>query len=379
MTHAATNPPAQRSQAIDVLRGLTLALMIVVNMSISEELSYAPLLHAAWHGLTLTDVVFPTFLFVVGTALSFTLEKYQGMGDAAVLGKIVRRTALIFLCGYLLYWFPFFQFAPVDQGGSLALLPLANTRIPGVLQRIALGYGFAALILHYGKERGAALFCVAALLGAWWLMATGGDYSLTGNAGLRLDKFLLGDAHLYHGEGIAFDPEGILGTLPAIVNVLAGYFAGRYLRRRGPGYETIAKLMLAGTLCIVVALAWQGVLPINKKLWTSSYVVCTVGIDLCVLAVLVYLIDLRKAHGWPYFFEVFGRNTLFIYLFSELLMSISWLAHVGNQALFDWLYRSGFQWWAGNKNGSLLFALAFMLFCWLVAYGLDKKNIYIKL
>ena len=367
---------AQRSQSIDVMRGLTLALMIVVNMSISDEKSYAPLLHAAWHGLTLTDLVFPSFLFVVGTALSFTLEKYQSMGNAAVLRKIFTRTALIFLCGYLLYWFPFIEF---DKAGHLSLLPLEKTRIMGVLQRIALGYGFASLILHYWKTRGAIFFSVVALLGYWWLLYSFGDYTMAANAEIKLDKLVLGDNHMYHGEGIAFDPEGILSTLPAIVNVLAGYFAGRFVREKGPNYEPIAKLMMLGAVALVVALCWSSVFPFNKKLWSSSYVLCTIGIDLFVLAILVYVIDLRKIRGWTYFFEVFGKNTLFIYLLSEILQTILWTAHVGNQALFEWIYATGFQWWAGDKPGSFVWALVFMFSCWLVGYALDKKRIYIKL
>ncbi|MFA6442032.1 MAG: heparan-alpha-glucosaminide N-acetyltransferase domain-containing protein [Sterolibacterium sp.] len=367
-----------RSRALDVMRGMTLALMIVVNMSLDEAHSYAPLLHAAWHGLTLTDLVFPSFMFVVGAAMSFTLSRYQGMGNAALLKKILSRSALIFLCGYLLYWFPFFEF---DKAGQLALLPVANTRIPGVLQRIALGYGCAALIVHYWGRRGAIAFGIVALLGYWWAMASFGDYTLAGNAGLKLDKLLLGESHLYRGEGVAFDPEGILSTLPAVVNVLAGYYAGRYLQAQGRDYEAVAKLMLAGATCIVAALCWDSAFPINKKLWTSSYVLVTIGIDLVVLAALIQVIDLAgpAQRRWTYFFEVFGRNTLFIYLLSELLMSVSWLAHVGDKALFTWLYESGFQSWAGNKPGSLLFALAFMLSCWLIGYAMDRKKIYIKL
>jgi predicted acyltransferase len=370
------NNVAKRSQAIDVMRGLTLALMITVNMSISDALSYAPLLHAAWHGLTLTDLVFPSFMFMVGCSLSYTLEKYQSMGNPAVLKKIFTRTALIFLCGYLLYWFPFFG---VDAAGHWSLLPLENTRIPGVLQRIALGYCFASLIIHFWKQQGAVLFSVVALLGYWWIMYAFGDYTMTGNAEIRLDKLILGDSHMYHGEGIAFDPEGILSTLPSIVNVLAGYFAGRFLQEQGRNYETIAKMMMVGAVCLVIALSWSSVFPFNKKLWTSSYVVCCIGIDLFVLAMLTYLIDLLEFKKPAYFFEVFGKNTLFIYLFSEVVSNIFWLTHVGSQTTFEWLYASGFQWWAGDKNGSLLFALAFMLSCWLVGFVMDKKKIYIKL
>jgi predicted acyltransferase len=369
-------PLENRSRAIDVLRGMTLALMIIVNMSISDTLSYGPLLHAVWNGLTLTDVVFPTFLFVVGAALSFSLGRYQTLGNPALLKKIFTRTALIFLCGYLLYWFPFFE---IDKTGHLAMLPIEKTRILGVLQRIALAYFFASLILHYGKRQGAIVFSIAALLGYWWIMYAFGDYTLTGNAALKFDRLVLGDSHMYQGEGIPFDPEGILGTLPSIVNVIAGYLAGRFVIEKGQNYETIAKLMMAGAAFVLIALIWSSVFPLNKKLWTSSYVLCTIGIDLCVLAVLTYAIDMRSIRGGTYFLEVFGKNTLFIYLLAEILMSVFWLAHVGDMAVFDWIYKKGFQWWAGDKNGSLLFALIFMLSCWLVGYAMDKKKLYIKL
>ncbi|MBV8909219.1 MAG: DUF1624 domain-containing protein, partial [Gammaproteobacteria bacterium] len=186
-----TGRTARRFQALDVLRGLTIALMIVVNMQAGPGRSYAPLLHASWNGLTPTDLVFPTFMFVVGTTLSFTLEKYAVLGAPAVLRKVATRTALIFLCGYLLYWFPFFT---VDATGHVNLAPLGNTRILGVLQRIALGYGAAALIVYYAGRAGAISFSICALLGYWWLMHSFGDYSLAGSAAIKLDKLVLGEA-----------------------------------------------------------------------------------------------------------------------------------------------------------------------------------------
>lgn len=366
----------KRSLAIDVLRGLTVALMIVVNNSVDDNVVYRQLAHAKWLGLTLTDLVFPTFLFVVGTALSLNLDKYAQLGDAAVLRKILTRTALIFLCGYLLYWFPFIHF---DAAGHLALLPVAQTRIFGVLQRIALGYGAAALLLHYGGRRAAVMFAVVALLGYWALLYAFGDYTLTGNAALKLDRIVLGEPHMDHGEGMAFDPEGILSTLPAIVNVLAGYFAGRALRERGRNYETLTRLLLAGGLCIAAALFWDNVLPISKKLWTSSYALCTIGIDLYVISLLVYLIDIRGTGRWTHFFEVFGKNTLFIYLLSEVGNTLMDLVQVGDQSLFRWWYERGFRPWAGARNGALLYALAYMLCCWGVAYAMDRRRLYIKL
>jgi predicted acyltransferase len=372
----AMNDMGNRFPALDVLRGLTLALMIVVNMQIGGDKSYPPLLHAHWDGLTLTDLVFPTFMFVVGTTLTFALEKYERRGEAAVLRKIATRTALIFLCGYLLYWFPFFK---IDATGHIFLAPVADTRILGVLQRIALGYGAAALIVHYTGRAGAIAYSVIALLGYWWAMHAFGDYSLAGSAEIKLDKLILGEHHMYHGEGVAFDPEGILSTLPAIVNVLAGYLAGRFMRDRGANRGTIVRLMLAGVVCILVSLLWNTVFPINKKLWTSSYVLCTVGIDLGVLATMILIVPQEQQRRWTYFFEVFGRNTLVIYLLSEVGQASLQMTHVGQRRLFDWLYAAGFAPWAGAKPGSLLYAVTFMLCCWAVAWAMDRRRIYIRL
>ncbi|MBV9914076.1 MAG: DUF1624 domain-containing protein [Sinobacteraceae bacterium] len=365
-----------RFRALDVMRGLTLALMIVVNMQMGEGRSYAPLLHAKWDGLTLTDLVFPTFMFVVGTTLTFTLEKYERRGEAAALRKIALRTGLIFLCGYLLYWFPFFS---LDEAGHLIAAPISHTRILGVLQRIAIGYGAAALIVHYSGRAGAIIFGSIALLGYWWVMHAFGDYSFAGNAEIRLDKLILGEGHMYHGEGVAFDPEGILSTLPAIVNVLAGYLAGRFIRDHGTRGGTFVGLLLAGAVCVLLALWWDTVFPINKKLWTSPFVLCTVGIDLVVLALLVNIVPRVRDPSWTYFFEVFGRNTLVVYLLSEVGDKLLHMAHFGQQSLFEVLYAVGFAPWAGAKLGALLYAVAYMLCCWTVAWALDRKGVYIKL
>lgn len=365
-----------RSHAIDAMRGMTVALMIVVNMSINEQYTYAPLLHAAWHGYTLTDLVFPTFMFVSGTALAFTLGRLQAEGTPALVRKVLKRTALIFLAGYLLFWLPYVS---LGASGMPTLPPLDHTRIPGVLQRIALGYGGAALILHFFKTRGAIAFSVLALLGYWALLLGLGDLTLAGNAVLKFDLWLFGPNHLYHGEGVAFDPEGLLSTLPAIVNTLAGYFAGRYVIDNGNNDKTLARLLLAGALALGVAMAWSGVLPFNKKLWTSSYALCSVAIDLMVLAWLVYIIDMRGQRRWAGFFEVFGRNTLFIYLLAELGQIMMGRLHWGEYNLFDGLYFHVFRPLAGDKPGSLLYALVYMLLCWGVAWWLDRRRIYIRL
>jgi predicted acyltransferase len=364
-----------RTLSIDIMRGLTLALMIIVNMSLGES-SYSQLNHAAWNGLTLTDLVFPTFMFVVGTAMSITLPRLAAGGDAPVVRKVLKRTALIFLCGYLLYWFPFFKF---DAARHVASFPVAETRILGVLQRIALGYGIAALLVHFGGRRAALWYCGIALPLYAWLLHAFGDLTMAGNAVLRLDLQLFGAAHLYHGEGMAFDPEGLLSTIPAVCNVLAGWLAGDWLERRGRNGGSVAALALAGGALVVAALAWSHWLPFNKKLWTPPYTLCVVGIDLYVLALLTQWFDVQGHRGGTYFFEVLGRNTLFIYLLSEVGNGVMWLAQVRGTSLMMWLYEQVFRPLAGVQPGALLYAVAYLGFCWSVGWLLDRRKIYIRL
>lgn len=363
-----------RYLSLDVFRGMDVALMIVVN-SLGSSNTYSPLLHAEWHGFTLTDLVFPTFLFVVGNAMSFSQPKYEAQGEGSFLKKVFIRTLIIFALGYLMYWFPFVR---LDDAGNWYFKSFETTRVFGVLQRIALCYAIASLVIHYFKLRGAMLFSLAALVLYRLILVEFGDLSLEGNAGTKLDLWLLGEGHLYHGEGVAFDPEGLLSTLPATVNVIAGYAAGIFLQRNGKNYETIAKLMIVGAVLLLMASWWGLMFPINKKLWTSTYVLHTVGIDLFILSVLVFIIEIAQRNKWTYFFEVFGRNTLFIYLLSELFVILMWTFRVGDQSLYDWVFQNIFQSWAGDYNGSVLFALWVMGTCWVVGYVMDKKKIYVK-
>ena len=335
-------------------------------------------MHAKWHGFTPTDLVFPSFLFAVGNAMAFVMYKYEAQGDSVFWKKTLKRTVIIFLLGFLLYWFPFFR----EVDGAWELSPIAGTRILGVLQRIALCYFFASIILHYCSKKVVIAFSVFALLAYWIILYVYGDpndpYSLIGNAGLRLDLALFGDKHLYHGEGMAFDPEGLLSTLPAIVNVIVGYLAGDYIRRHGNNYETIAKLLIAGATLIFVALTWHMAFPINKKLWTSPFVLLTVGIDLIILPILVYVIEIHRKRQWTNFFVVFGKNPLFIYILSEVLVMVLYMIPVEDKSFPEWLFSDFFGSFANPINASLLFALFFMLTCWLVGYFMDRKKIYIR-
>jgi predicted acyltransferase len=370
----------QRFVALDIFRGMTICFMIIVNTPGNGATTYAPLLHANWHGFTPTDLVFPSFMFAVGNALSFVMLKWSHLSQAQVLSKIFKRTFIIFLLGFLMYWFPFVHY---NEHHELLGNSFDHTRVMGVLQRIALGYCFASLMALYLKPRPVLILSVILLLAYWVILLLFGDpgdpYNMMTNAGTKLDMWLLGPDHLYHGEGVAFDPEGMLSTLPAIVNVSFGYLAGKWIQQKGKEYEGLAKLLLAGVLLIALALGWDRFFPINKKLWTGSFVLLTVGIDCVILAALIYITDFLKKRKWAYFFEVFGKNPLFIYLLSEIGAILLWFFGVGENHLpvYRWIFENIFS-HAGPYFGSFLFAISFMLVCWLVGYILDKRKIYVR-
>jgi len=372
---------SNRFLSLDVFRGMTIVFMIIVNNAGSGATPFAPLEHAKWFGFTPTDLVFPSFLFAVGNAMSFAMKKFDSLGTGAVVFRIFKRAATIFLLGYLMYWFPFVG----HDATGWHLLPISSTRIFGVLQRIALCYLFASLIIYFIKSKTTVVIISLLLLfGYWFILLIFGDhsdpYGMLTNFGTTLDKNLLGDAHLYHGEGVAFDPEGILSTLPAIVNVICGYYAGKFIQEKGKGYETISKLMLYGFLFIFIALCWNMTFPIAKKLWTSPFVLLTVGIDLVMISALIYVVEIKlwNKGNWTRFFTTVGKNPLPIYLFSELLIvALGWI-YIGKANFNDWINTAFFQVIAPGAIGSLLFAISYMLVCWLFGKVLDNRKIYIR-
>lgn len=372
----------ERFLSLDVFRGMTVCFMIIVNTPGSGAIPYAPLEHAGWHGFTPTDLVFPSFLFAVGNAMSFSMEKYKLISDATLWRKVVKRTLLIFLIGYAMYWYPFFR---LDTSGHIITAPIGKTRIMGVLQRIALCYFFASLLIHYLSTRKVIVVSILLLAVYWILLFVFGDkiqpYSILGNAGLYLDKSVFGNNHLYHGEGIPFDPEGLLSTLPAIVNVVIGYYAGRFIRQNGKGYNTIAKLMLAGCFLIFIALCWNMIFPINKKLWSSPFVLLTTGLDLLIISSLIFIVEIEHWNtvSWTKFFVIFGKNPLFIYVLSEILLISCIMIRTGPASnLYTDANTYLFQKLAPGPFGSFLFAICYMLVCWSVGLILAKRKIYIR-
>lgn len=369
----------QRFTALDVFRGMTVCLMIIVNTPGNGNTTWSPLLHAHWHGFTPTDLVFPSFLFAVGNAMSFVMPKWDKLSSAQVTFKILKRTFIIFLLGYLMYWFPFVKW---DKANNVVGFPFEETRVFGVLQRIALCYGIASLLIYFLKPKAALIISVVLLFVYWILLyafADGNDpLDMQGNLGSVIDRWLLNERHLYHGEGVAFDPEGLLSTMPAVANVVAGFTVGRFVQQKGNSYEGLTKLLMGGALLLFAAYCWNLGFPINKKLWTSSFVLHTVGLDCIIIAIIIYIINFKQQTGWTYFFEVFGRNPLFIYLLSELGATLLYFFRVDPQTTYyHWLYNNIFV-HAGPYLGSFLFAFTFMMVCWIVGWVLDKWKIYIR-
>ena len=372
------NTNSARYLSLDVLRGLTIAFMIIVNSPGNAVASYSQLKHAVWNGFTLTDLVFPTFLFVVGNAMSFTMQKYNKTDQRSFLVKVLKRAVIIYLIGIFLNAYPFFTIAD----NHYVLIDFTTIRLVGVLGRIAICYCVVSLIIYYTGPVMAYIVSGLALLVYWWILYQFGDqpdpYSLTGNAVSKFDLLILGTDHIWHGEGVPFDPEGLLSTLPAIANVTAGYFVGRYIQSTGVSKSTILRLVTFGLVLIAVAVLWDQVFPINKKIWTSPYVLLAVGLDLLILSILLYVIQIAKVKRGLGFFEVFGRNPLVLYILSYLIIKLLYYVQVGEGNAKDWIYRSAFAPLADPANASLLFSISIMMIVWLTGYFMDKRRLYIK-
>lgn len=371
---------SERFLSLDIFRGLTIALMILVNTPGTGAEMYPYLVHANWFGFTLADLVFPSFLFATGNAMSFSMRKFQESAPGDFWKKVLKRTFIIFLLGFLMYWFPFFRF----NEGQLELSPFSETRIMGVLQRIALCYFFGAVIVRYFSIKTIVFICAGILLAYWGILYVfgepGGELEMATNAGSKFDLAILGEGHIYKKDTIPFDPEGILSTLPSIVNVLAGFLAGVFIRRKGKSFETIAKLLIAGFLIFALAEWWALIFPLSKKLWTSPFALLTIALNLSMLAVLIFAVELKNIRFGSDFFNTFGKNPLVIYLFSELFYITLRLIPVNDkQDAFEWVSEEIFQRLFPGSFGVLVTAIIFMLVCWALGYWMDKKKIYVKI
>lgn len=371
--------PTGRILSLDVFRGLTIAGMILVNNSGNGSHVFAPLRHASWEGWTPTDLVFPSFVFIVGVAIPLALARRRDNGgaDRTLVVKILWRSAAIFGLGVLLNWFPFQK-------------SFANLRIPGVLQRIALCYLAAALISLRIRTRGQLAIVAGLLFGYWALMELvpvpghgAGDLSRPGNLAAWVDRGLL-PGHLYKPD---YDPEGVLSTLPAIATALIGVITGNWLLRARPAGERAAGLLAAGFLLLVAGAIWNWGFPINKALWSSSFVIWSAGLSLLILGTCSWLLEVQEVSAWSRPFVIFGSNPIAAYVGSGLLAGVLNMITMpggmsegsGPESLRHLLYTHAFSSWAPPTIASLLWAVAYVLFWLAIMTVFYRKKWFIRL
>jgi len=364
----------ERLASLDAFRGITIAGMILVNNPGSWKSVHAPLRHAEWHGWTPTDLVFPFFVFIVGVSVAFAVSRRVGEGipDSKIHSKIFTRSAILFGLGILLHLIPRFNFSTM--------------RFPGVLQRIALCYLFAALLYLHVRARGRVV-AVLAVLAAYWLVMKlvpvpgygAGVLDYEGNLCGYIDSQLLA-GHLYKP---GFDPEGILSTFPAVATAVLGTLTGDWLRKSRKPFGTTLGLAGGGAGLAALGLALHPHFPINKQLWTSTFVLFTAGAALLLLAVCYFLIDWLgwKAWAWPFF--VLGTNAIAAYVGSSLVVKLLLRVKVssgGEQlGVLAYIYQHFFVPWAGEMNGSLAYAVTYVLI-WVVLMAIFyRKKIFIKI
>ena len=396
----------ERLLSLDVFRGMTIAAMLLVNNPGSWAAIYPPLEHAPWHGWTPTDLIFPFFLFIVGvtTHLSISARRERGVTDDVIVRQVLTRAALIFLLGFLMSLFPFYQWGapatwpvPLDATGAGAWERLVyrwqHVRILGVLQRIGLAYAAGALLtLRAPLVRQVA--ALAALLFGYWIVMTTIPVPGHGMIGALvldhpplllsawLDRTVLGVNHLWSGS-VTWDPEGLLSTVPAAGSVMLGVFAGRWLATRGPLPERLSALFAVGAIGMALGSMWGWVFPINKGIWSSSYVLFTGGLACVALATCMWVIDVHKVTRWTRPFVIYGVNPIVAFVGSGVMARCIYTlwkvrydgATVSVQSA---IYRSLFASWLSPVNASLLFAVTFVLLWLGILTVLYRRNIVLK-
>lgn len=388
---------SKRLLALDILRGVTIAGMILVNNPGSWGHIYAPLEHAEWIGLTPTDLVFPFFMFIMGISTYISLKKYNFEFSHAAALKILKRTIVIFIIGIAIGWFSRFCYywssAPEDLsfGENLwaSVWTFDRMRILGVMQRLALCYGATAIIALTLKHRYIPYLIVSLLLGYFLLLVFGNGFAYNETNILSIvDRAILTPAHMYKDNGI--DPEGVLSTIPAIAHVLLGFYVGRLMLDGNKSEDRAAFLnsQLITLFLVGVILTFSGFLlsygcPISKKIWSPTFVLVTCGLASSFLALLIWIIDVKGYKKWCTFFESFGVNPLFMYVLGGVLSilfgSISFPWQDGCISIHGFLYKILLAPAFGETGGSLAYALLFVAINWCIGYQLYKRKIYIKI
>ena len=390
---------SKRILALDILRGITIAGMILVNNPGSWGHMYAPLKHAQWNGLTPTDLVFPFFMFIMGISTYISLRKYNFQLSTAAVLKIVKRTVLIFLIGMAVGWFSRFCYywpsAPEDLsfGEKLwnATWTFDRMRILGVMQRLAICYCATSLVAMTMKHKHIVYLIVTLLVGYFVLLMVGNGFAYNETSILSVvDRAVLTPAHMYKDNGI--DPEGLLSTISAIAHVLLGFCVGGMLlgeqhddqlSRKDILNNHIILFFLIGTVLTFVGFLLSYGCPINKKIWSPTYVLVTCGLASSLLGFLVWVIDVKGYERWSLFFESFGVNPLFMYVLGGGLSILFGSIHLpwgeGSISIHTLIYREILLPLLGDTAASLAYAVIFVIINWCIGYQLYKRKIYIKL
>lgn len=383
--------PSQRLLALDVLRGITIAGMILVNNPGSWSYVYAPLGHAKWNGLTPTDLVFPFFMFIMGISTYISLQKYNFEFSTSAAWKIIKRTVVIFAIGLGIAWFSLAcriwnmpGSEELSFGARLwaSVWNFENIRILGVMPRLALCYGATALIALTMKHKNIPYLIATLLIGYFLvlLFGKGFEYNET-NILSVVDRAVLGLNHMYKDNGI--EPEGILSTIPAIAHVLIGFCCGKLLMEVKDINDKLFRLFLVGTILTFLGFLLSYGCPINKKIWSPTFAIATCGLASSFLALLIWIIDVKGHKKWSRFFEAFGVNPLFIYVMAGVVSIILGQIRVTYEgvamSLHGYMYGVVLRPWLGDYPGSLAYAILFIVLCWVVGYVLYKKKIYIKI
>jgi predicted acyltransferase len=369
-----------RLRALDVFRGITIAGMLLVNNPGSWDHVYEPLDHAPWNGWTPTDTIFPFFLFIVGVAMTFSFGGQLARGDTRgrVMARAAKRSAVLFGLGLLLAAFPYYN------------LDLGHLRVMGVLQRIAVCFLLASAVYLFVPKRAQPWVAITLLLGYWAAMTlvpvpgfgAGDLVDKDGSLAAYVDRAVIGTSHLW-AAAKTWDPEGLLSTLPAVCTVLLGIFAGRWIRGERTPAERATGLFFAGNALMTAGLVWNPVFPINKNLWTSSYVLFMGGMAMVGLAMCYWLVDVKGIRRWSRPFEVFGMNAIAAFFLSGVFARLLNLVKVpggaaGTQPVKAWIYENVFATWLPPLDASLAFALVFVALWWGIMEGFYRKKIFVK-
>ena len=399
---SATTTKSTRILAIDILRGITIAGMILVNNPGNWGRIFAPFEHAEWNGMTPTDLVFPFFMFVMGMCIYIAMKKFDFACNKSTVYKITKRMVLIYLVGLGIGWFAKFCFrwaSPLEEasfGEQLWYMvwPFDSIRLTGVLARLAICYGITALLAVTVKHKNLPYIIVTLLVGYFIILMAGNGFAYDETNILSIaDRAVLTDAHMYHDNGI--DPEGLLSTLPSIAHTLLGFMVGSLLFkttdehsehtdvRTGIILSKVVPLFVVCTILIFSGFLLSYGCPLNKKVWSPTYVLVTCGLASTLLALLIWLIDVKGYRRWSKFFEVFGVNPLFLFVLSDFFAIVfgafRFTVNGTQTSIIGFMYNQVLSPIFGEYGGSLAYAVLFLLLNWCIGYQLYKRKIYIKL